>query len=412
MKSENLNNIATQLYKEGKRDTALALVRRAVALEPDNECYQVNLGCILTNYGEYEKARQIFLDVLDKNRDSVLAWHGYGVLEMVSARPREAIKCFAHCVRLEPKNGSHLFDHACAVMQSGDWKSGFQLYECRRKWKPERQFEQFQEWNGETGKKIYVWAEQGIGDTIQYSRYLPWLIERSEKVTFAVPPYLFELFKDFQQLCKVVPLTGAMVDADYHVPLMSLAHYYKQDGREDIPEPSEFFECSLGTDKKNGIRIGLCWACNSTSINYRERSLPFEKLLRLTELDADFISLQVGDSAADIAKARAQNLVRDMSGEINDNWDATRRLIADCDYVVSTDTSVAHLATSMGIPTIMFLARRDWWRWGNAGSTSVWYPSMTIIRQDIPFKWENEIEEAYAILKNAVTNRQQDILAA
>lgn len=412
--SEQFNNIATHLYKDGKRHTALALVKNALNLEPNSECYLSNYACLLTNFGEYEKARSIFIEILDRNKDCLLAWHGYGVLEMVSARPRNAIRCFEKCIELDPENGSHKFDYACAVIQSGDWKKGFELYESRRAWKPEREFPQFIPWNGETGKKVYVWCEQGIGDCIQYARYLPWLVSVSENVTLAVAPNLIELFKGFDKIVRIVPLTGAMVDSDYHLPLMSLAHFYFKAGFTEVPIPIphnglEFTKASFGGKYK----IGLCWACNNTSINYRERSLPFEQLLKLTEIhNTEFVSLQVGEASGDIAKARAQNLVEDMSSITNDSWQGTVSVLSACDFVISTDTSVAHLAATMGIPTVMFLARRDWWRWGNSGETTPWYPAMTIIRQEVPYKWEKEIERAYAILDNAAKNRCKEIQAA
>lgn len=409
--AQRLNNLATQLFKEGKRHTAKALVKNSLALEPNSEYAISNYGVLLTNFGDYEEAEKVFHQVLEKNPQSLLANHGLGVLHLVAAEPKKAIIHFQKCMEIEPYNGSHRFDFACAVIQSGDWQNGFELYECRRDWKPEREFPQFERWNGEIGKKVYVWAEQGIGDMFQYARYLPWLNEISEKVTFAVPPFLLEMMQEqFHKMFNVVPLTGAMVDADYHVPMMSLAHYH---GMHEIPGPLNF-KPRWNNYKSNGkFKVGMTWACNPTSVNYRERSLPFEDLLLLTEVEnTEFHSLQVGSRIGDITEAYAQNLVSDTSATINDDWCATRDLIASCDMVIATDTSVAHLAASMGIPTIMFLARRDWWRWGNGGPKTLWYPRMTIIRNAVPFKWEHEINMAYAILEKAAQDRQLKTLAA
>lgn len=410
--AQRLNNLATRLFKDGKRATAKALIKKSLNLDPHSECSRCNYAVLLTNYGEYAAAKKIFDEVLAKNNDSILGWHGYGVLSLVSQHPDYAAKCFKECIRLEPANGSHKFDYACSITQAGKWKEGFELYECRKQWKPEREFSQFLPWTGEHGKKIYVWCEQGIGDSIQYSRYLSWLVNISAQVTFAVPPDLYELFKDFNEICRLVPLTGAMVDADYQVPLMSLAHFYMQEDFIDVPLPSSLWKTPNRSDD-SVFDVGLCWACSSTSINYLERSIPFEELLQLTEINnTRFHSVQVGSSIKDITDSYAQNLVIDHSAFINEDWNETRGVLANCNYVVATDTSVAHLAASMNIPTIMFLARRDWWRWGNEGNTTPWYPSMTIIRQKIPFKWENEIKQAYAILETAAKNRQSETLAA
>lgn len=403
IEAERLNNIGSQLYRDGKRQVALSLIKKALYFDPKNDGIICNLACVLTNFGRYEEAAKIFHDLVSRKPTNILAWHGYGVLNLVSGRPNYAQECFSRCIDLDPENGSYKFDLACAVIQLGNWKQGLKLYECRRKWKPERTFKDLTGWTGEAGQKVYVWAEQGIGDTIQFSRYIPWMSKICEKLTFAVPPYLLDLFKPFEKYCQVVSLVGAMIDADYHVPLMSLAHYH---GMDKYVGPADF-----GTRTPNGYKIGICWACNPSSANYRERSIPLVDLLRLTELPFEFHSLQVGSSASDASREASQNLIIDHSAECTENWLKTRDIISECDYVVSTDTSVAHLASSMGVPTIMFLARRDWWRWGNEGSSTLWYPSMTIIRQEIPFKWEKEIDQAYAILEKAARERNQELAA-
>lgn len=407
--AEKLNNLGSQLYKEGKRQAARSMIARALSLWPDNVGIQVNHACVLTNFGEYDKAAKLFHAITQKYPNHLLAWHGYGVLNMVAAHPEHAITCFEQCMRIAPDDGAHKFDLACACIQASYWDRGLELYEGRRTWKPERHFDDMKSWSGEKGKRIYVWAEQGIGDSFQYARYLPWLRSISESVTFAVPPYLLEIFRDVYPDIKVVSLAGALVDSEYHVPLMSLCYFH---GIENVPKATPFKADNFKSYQSNGKKkIALCWACNGSSANYLERSLPFEALLKLTELDYEFHSVQVGKAASDVSREAAQNLVTDHSAELNEDWCATRDLLASCDFVVSTDTSVAHLAASMNIPTIMFLARRDWWRWGNYSSKTIWYPSMTIIRQEIPFKWEKEINQAYALLQQAASESIKDIAA-
>lgn len=401
-RAESLNNQANSLYIQGHRHTALAHIKAALAQEPKNPLFQCNLAVMLTNFGQYAEASRLLKELVTLNPSSFMAWHAYGVLCLVSGRPKDAEDCFDICIKIRPDYGAFQFDKACAALQAGDWLRGFELYESRKKWKPERVFEQVPEWQGQPNKKIYVWAEQGIGDTIQFSRYLPWLQSISEKVTFAIPPSLLSLFQYLPSEIEVVPINEALVEADYHVPLMSLANYFMKSGYADNP-----FYRSLGYFSADQLQrpsstvsnIGLCWACNATSANYRERSVPLREFLALTNISAEFFSLQIGEAAGDIAKERAQMLITDLSGDIGDDWQKTANYISTMDYIVSTDTALAHLAASMGKPTIMFLARRDNWRWGNEGEKTPWYPTMTILRADKPFDWSGPVQKARTILE-------------
>lgn len=396
MKAELYNNMAQSLYKSGHRKTALAYVRRAVELEPHNPVFQCNLGSLLTGLGEYNEASQIFLKLVSASSNNALAWHGYGVLGLVAGHPEDAVRCFRQCLRIEPENAMHTFDLACALIQADKWEEGLALYENRRSHRPERSFKGVPSWNGERGRKVYVWAEQGIGDTIQFARFIPWLAERSEYVTFALPAPLCSLFKNYTKIpnVEIVSFNNADVDADCEIPLMSLMF---MSGCEILPDPGYL---KLDGYKNHITRIGVCWGCNSTSPHHQERSVLLEDLLALAEIpNTELYSLQVGERAGDIAKHQAQGIIQDLSHDILENWELTQKHIAGMDIVVSTDTSVAHLAGAMGKPTYMFLARRDWWRWGNEGIQTPWYPTMKIIRAAKPFEWKNEIRQVVDLLK-------------
>lgn len=413
---ERFNNFGAEALKQGKINTALAYLRRAAALEPTPPI-RCNLAVALSNAGEYAEASHILTDILNENNSNAPAWHAYGVLSLVTGHPDDAIKCFETVVKLHPENGGYKFDLALARMQNGEWRDGFAAYECRRDWKPERVFGDMPRWDGTRGKKIYVWAEQGIGDTLQFARYLPWLASISEKVTFALPAPLIQLFAGYSAICELVEFNALLSreNIECEVALMSLAHFYGTTQTRMPGDPGfigKSLQGPLVGKTKEKLNIGLCWACNPNSNHYRERSVPLDKLISLTgNPHANFYSLQVGPAAADIVKYNAANLIKDLSSDLADDWCATVAAMQGMDMVVSTDTAVAHLAGILGIPVKMFLARRDWWRWGNEGISTPWYPSMRIFRADKPYDWEAPIKEVAAIIDQAVKNRNSSIMA-
>lgn len=405
-----LNNIGASLLGGDKARVGMAMLARCVR-ETNDFSARCNYAIGLSNAGRWDEANELLRD-LDKEKPyDIGVLHALGVLNLVRGYPEAARQFFLRCALLDPSNGTFKFEQALAVLQSGDWAQGFAMYECRREWRPERVFASLPRWTGEHGRKVYVWAEQGIGDTLQFSRYLPWLKSISSKVVLAVPADLKDLMRDCSA-DQIISFAEDVTDVDCEVSLMSLAHMHYNDQGGFAVDPTKFVDKPLLIDRYDGLRVGLCWACNPSSAAWRERSIPFQDLLSLTTNPrAQFYSLQVGGAAADIANAGAQVLVKDMSEHLIDDWRMTLRLIMSLDLVVTTDTSVAHLAASVGKPTIMFLARRDWWRWGNEGQRTLWYPSMTIVRAERPYSWVKEIDYVSGLIDKAVDEHCKTLAA-
>ena len=404
-----LSNHAVSQLQGPNRATALAALRRAVELDPKSQAIRANLSVALTNFGEYAEASKILHGLVTEDTGHVAAWHSYGVLGLVSAFPEDAVECFKACMLLDPSNYMYKFDHAIALMQAGRWEEGWRAYECRREYKSERSFKDIPRWDGSHGKDIFVWAEQGIGDTFQFSRYLPLLAKISKRVTFGVPAQLANLFKPYSEHADLLVLGTQLPDSiECEVSLMSLPLHLGPSPAEWPADPGLLGSNITATVPDSNFRVGLCWACSPSSANHRERSVNFTDMLQLTRhSNIDFYSLQVGAAAADIANAQAQLLVTDLSDKLTDDWCATAAAIKSVDMVVSTDTSVAHLAALMGKPTIMLIARRDWWRWGNSGTKTAWYPTMHIIRQARPYSWAAETEQASALIGQAARERSE-----
>ena len=408
-----LSNYAAQLIGSPRRLTALAMLRRAAEMTKTAGVH-TNLAISLMGLGVYDESSQILQRLTTENAVDLAAWHAYGVLGLIAAQPEIACQSFRQCRIIEPKILTHRFDHSCALMQANRWVEGWELYETRRDHKPERSFPGLRRWDGSEGKSVYVWAEQGIGDTLQFARYLPLLRQKSKRVVFAVPPSLFKLFAGYKEVCDIMMINTAVDDIECETPLMSLPQYLGPAPDTWPADPGLLANDIKPLTLDKPFKVGLCWAVGGTSHNHLERSVPFSQMVGLVENSAaSFYSLQVGHDAGALQENDAQLLVTDLNPLLTDEWHHTAAAIKSMDMVVSTDTSVAHLAAILGKPTIMLLARRDWWRWGNAGSTTPWYPTMTIIRQKRPFYWEDEIKTASALVAQAaeVRNSQVELAA-
>lgn len=411
-----LSNHAASLLHTTNRQTALALFKRAVSLDPKSPATRVNLAIAYTSFGRYAEASELLHGLVTENPADVAAWHAYGVLSLVSAQPADAVSCFERCVQLNPAAGNFKFDHALALMQNDQWAAGWEAYECRRDHKPERVFTDLPRWDGTPDQAVYVWAEQGIGDTFQFARYLPLVAAQSKRTILAVPPSLWCLFEGYKECgVELLKLGTVATDVDAEVSLMSLPHLFGATPAEWPADPGllgKNISPRYWSSTPTRLAVGLCWAVNPSSHHSLERTVPFHSLLQLTANgDIDFESLQVGPASADIARSQAQTVVVDLSGQLTDDWASTASAIKALDVVVTTDTSVAHLAAILKKPTIMLLARRDWWRWGNMGDKTRWYPTMTIIRQQTPFSWDREVQQVSALLGQAARERCANLAA-
>jgi len=412
-----------------KRKAALHMLERIHALDPGPRTL-MNIAVVNTKLGNYREAEEQLDAVLLANPEYLGAHHARGVLHLVMDKPRQAIDDFKRCIDLAPDELNHRLDLSMALLQAGLWADGFDMYETRKQINPERTLKGVAPWKGDPdpyGLHLYVWAEQGIGDTFQFSRYLPWACSRAKRVTFAVPYTLLDIFEPWTAYLpnlEVTAFSGYVPETvNAETSLMSLAHWSGTAFSSDVPQDPGYISVWAQQRFLTGkhcplvrqgpmLKAGLVWACNPGSAHSAERSVPFEDMLTLIKLPQfEFYGLQVGERAADITAHQAQTFVTDLSPWILDDWSRTVTCIQQMDVVISTDTSVAHLAALMNKPTYMLLARRDWWRWGS-DVTTPWYPTMNIARPRKPFVWDDALDQVTGWLSQGCIASQPFMKAA
>lgn len=391
--AQGLNNLANQLLREDHVASALALYRRAVRLAPGEYRWKANLAGALATEGYTQEALNLAKEVVAHAPDYYFGWSVYGFLCLASNLAEKAIACFNKAVELAPNNATCLLDQAYAYLAAGRWARGFELYEGRRHWRPERVFS-MPRWQGDKDADAHVWGEQGFGDTINFARYIPWLAERCKSVTFAVPTALFTLLKGYERYGRVVTLEQHQPTGE-EVALMSLPLLANTTPDNVPPDPGVLnVAMSSGAFGGGGKKVGLVWAGNKNHVRNRNRSVAFTDMLQLAANPAlELYGLQVGERAADIAVHRAQSLVTDLSGVVEKDWCATAAVLKQLDALVTVDTSVAHLAGALGVKTALLVYSGGDWRWLLDRQDCVWYPSVTLFRQNQPGCWEDALQK-------------------
>jgi hypothetical protein len=257
-------------------------------------------------------------------------------------------------------------------------------------------------------KTILLYAEQGLGDTIQFFRYVKLVKELGARVLLEVPKPLLGLFNGLEGVDQLIETGDAPTAFDYYCPLLSLPLVFKTI-LESIPESPKFniqkkkisyWENKLGISKK--LRVGLVWnggfrpnLSHSWETNER-RNLPFDQLNCLKNVDVEFISLQKGEPAETefrqkIASEWYGPHIKDFVNELIDFSD-TAALVMNLDLVIAVDTSTAHLAASLGKPVWLLNRFDTCWRWLLDRDDSPWYPSIKIYRQPSLGDWDSVIK--------------------
>jgi Flp pilus assembly protein TadD len=397
----------TQLDQLVPAETAL---RQAVALDPNLAEAHNNLSILLLRthrpFEAVESSRQA-VRLAPGSADMAI---NLGKALRDSNHPEEALAAFETAVRLAPDLAEAHFAVATLQLALGDFAAGWAGFEWRLRlpgfgfalpdWgKPG--------WQGEdlAGRTILLHGEQGLGDTLQFLRYVPLVAARGGRVILLVQPALTRLLAGMGDVADVVGFGDALPDYDVHCPLMRLPRRFAT--RLDTIPPMAvplnapdadrvFWRERLGRDGPK--RIGLVWAGNPAHANDYNRSAPLAALAPLLAQDGVcWVSLQQELRPGDAAILAAHpGIMR--AGETLADLAATAGLIAGLDLVISVDTAVAHLAGVMGKPVWLLVPFAPEWRWLGGRDDSPWYPTARLFRQKQPGDWVGVAAEVAAAI--------------
>ena len=405
-------NLASAYYKLGQWSLAMAQFELAVQCEPERYEAYFGRGLVWEEMSEPSLAIQSYADALERNPTFAQAFNNMGIAFQNLGVESAALECFDNALALEPESGDFRTNKGLLCLQYGHWEEGWQYFESRWQTKAMqkaiRHFD-YPLWIGKEqliGKTLLVHCEQGMGDTIQFCRFLPMLLALGAKVTLAVQAPLQTLLESNFPNVRVLPGIPTHESFDFHCPIMSLGLAFSADSSNISNSvyyltPPALTAAKWATFSEAVARpcIGLVWSGSATHTNDANRSVILQELLKALPIGPRYVSLQKEYHDGDLALALAEGL-EDVSAELIDFSD-TAALCQQCDLIVSVDTSVAHLSGALGVPTLLLLPFNADWRWLTGRNDSPWYTSLQLLRQAARADWAG----AFAQLRETLETR-------
>ena len=418
------------IYKDfGNLDHALASTLKSLELKPDNPTAHMNLGGIYKDCGKLDQALASTLKSLDLKPDNPDSLTNLGSIYHELGEFDHAIASYNSALKLNPRCPNACWNLSLTTLLIGNYKNGWEYYEYRLK---SKQFSPYMipeldKWDRENfdqAKQLLIVCEQGIGDTIQFLRYIKILRAKGITIRLCVEPKLHSLIKasgiDPSPLNK---REAKQITEGQWMPLLSIPRLLGV-----CPENPIFTEPYIKTtdeaiknwarelsDNKRPI-IGINWKGNRKDRLKEARDISIDHFTRIdNKSQSTLLSLQRGSQSSDLNKIWSRSGIlrpQDRITKIADSNDPDDLLeyaaiIANCDLVMTTETTVAHIAGSMGITTWIFLPKTPHWRWGLHGYTSFWYPSVRLFRQKNRGNWDEEMKLATLELEKYFKKNKQ-----
>jgi tetratricopeptide (TPR) repeat protein len=402
-------------------EEALADNLRAVELDPSNADSCNNMGTILGELGRTEEALSWY-DRSLKIQPNVArtVTNRAGALAELS-RFDEAMAGYRRAVAIDSDRVEAAWNIALLQLLTGNFEAGWRAREVR--WRSPVLVKGYPKlsglmWLGKqpvAGKTVVVCSDEGLGDSIQFARYVPMLAARGARVILVVEEVLRPILSGIGGVWQCLPKRAETVlpPFDFHCPITNLPLAFET--RLDtipaaeayLPPPEadrvQAWEKRLGPREK--LRVGLAWSGNPMHWNDRNRSMPLRTLSRILDVDAMFVSLQKDPRAQDVEILREMPDIVDLTAELTD-FAETAALVSCLDLVISVDTSVAHLAGALGRPTWILLPRVPDFRWLLDRDDSPWYPTVRLFRQTATREYGSVIERVRTELAAAAANKR------
>ena len=406
----------------GDTEGALAAYQRALELKPDYAAASVNLGLIhLTQLGDAHRAQWYFERAIEIEPEAVAAQANLGLALQEQGRLDAALGHYERLIAAHPAVDEYRWNRGIALLSRGDYARGWEDYELRNvrgTGAPPRVFP-YPVWRGEAlaGAALLVYGEQGLGDEIMFASCVPDLLERGENCVIECEQRLAALFERSFPAARVhgAPRDGdrswlaRYADIQAQIGIGSLPRLLRRDESEfprhhgylrADPQRVAYWRARLAAEA-GGSTVGIAWRGGTLKTGAQLRSLPVPQLAPLFDTPPAFVSLQRGGrdpELAALATARGKQVL--FYDEALDDPDEAAALIQALDGVVTVDSTVVHLAGALGQRVLLMLPHHADWRWLRERSTSPWYPSARIYRQQQTGDWASVMAKVAAELRS------------
>jgi tetratricopeptide (TPR) repeat protein len=394
-----LLNLTVPLHKREAHQESEIVLRKILAQDPAHQGAAMNLVVCLYAQGRQQEAEAQLLQVIEQHPDCSEAKSKLGIFCCHRGDYDAAAQWLWQAYEESGQDASAGFDLATFELVRGHYEVGFRLYEHRFDVKENHNPKRFPDrprWQGEdlAGRRILVHAEQGLGDNLQCVRYVRELRRRGGRVILETREPLWRLFARLPDVEQLFLENTEIPEFDCFAPIMSLPHLCGS-SIETLPADVPYLSVAPEwvadwaprlPQRQGATRVGLVWSGNPQNRINKDRSLPLSAFAPLAALPGvELVSLQKGD-AAEAELADVDFPILALGGEVQDYAD-TAAIIQQLDVVIAVDTSVAHLAGALNVPTWVLVAANPDWRWLLQREDSPWYPSARLFRQDKAGDW-------------------------
>jgi len=410
-----LFNLAYVHGELGQRDNAIHYYQLVLEIAPDSAETHYNLAGLLAADGRNHDAIPLLEKALRIKPDHVDGHNNLGLNLKAVGRIHEAIRQYRKAIEINPEAAHVHLNLSLALLLIGEFSEGWREYDWRFDVDPyqaDYRYRGHKIWDGRSfsGKRLLVHDDQGLGDTLQFARYLPLVKKMGGTLILETRREILPLLAAFpaiDELLERPPEGGSNVEFDYYIPLLSVP------GRigtraDSIPADIPYLfadakKCAYWQEnmKRPGIMIGLVWAGNKAHVNDANRSCSLDQFGWLADFPQTVrFSLQkdfAPEEEMQLQKMGVTNL-----GRLLHDFSETAAVIENLDLVITVDTAVAHLAGAMGKTTWILLPFDPDWRWMRGRSDSPWYPTVRLFRQSRPGDWATVVASVYGELKKIV----------
>ena len=397
--AETYGNLGYAYKTIGRNAEAVVALQEALRLRPDFVEARVALGEVLHQTGELDDAARCLQEVLRLRPQAFEARHTLGHIYQEQGLIQEAETCYQQVIAQQP-DFAPAHDHLGALwLGQGRFAEGWQ--ECEWRWRAKVQPRDFAQpvWDGSplAGRTILVHPEQGLGDMLQFLRYVPILQQAGARVIVEVQPPLVPLARN-SLTAEVVGFGSPLPSFDIHAPLLSLPRLLGTN-LENIPARVPYLAVDPELAKLwherlapiAGYRVGIHWQGNPEFTYDRARSIPLVEFSQLANVHGvQLISLQRENGLEQLPSARQQFTIHELGEDVDAERGAfvdTAAVMKNLDLVITSDTATAHLAGGLGVAVWVALSFAPDWRWMHQREDSPWYPTMRLFRQTQWKEW-------------------------
>ena len=406
------NNLAIALKLQHRYAEALATQEKALELKPDSVNFHINLASILQAEGRLEEAITTCEKVIGLAPKHPVHRYNLACVQRDQGLLAEAIANNDRALELDSQFAEAHWNQAICHLLGGQFEQGWQEFQWRRQVSHQYQYPHYHNqplWEGGpfTGK-LFLHCEQGLGDAIQFARYVPRVKEAGGHVILGVWEPLAELLGKVPGVDELLPLSwhaAPEVVCDLQCSLLDLPGIFRTTAKDNLPSDAYLQADPTRAERirkhitASGYKIGIAWQGSPRHANDRNRSTQLTTLEPLAHLTGvSLYSLQTDVQDMRLSKTMTDLGITDLGDQLTDFAD-TAAAVASLDLIITVDTALLHLAAAIGTKTWGLLPYSPDWRWMLDRNDSPWYPSLKLFRQSAPGDWTGVIERVVQELK-------------